>query len=346
MFRLMRLGAALLFMVTSLIVAPGLTRAAQDETPEAECVTTTPAENEALVRAYWQEGPWGPQGKIASIVAPDEIHHWGILGTTQGFDDFAARWAVFNAAFPDLTFDVDVVAATDTMAASHWTATGTQAKEWQGLPATNKVVSWSGINIFRIACGMIAESWGEADHIGLRAQLGGTDVPPLPMADMAMASPEPDMAAASPCAAAAPEDTLAIVQRWADDVWTNQKLDVLDEIASPDIIHHGATFPTTHGVDALKDAVSRQFTTFPDMVITVEDAFASGDMAVVRWSGTGTQQGEFFGVPPTNAPVHMTGINIYRLNCGKIVESWSNMNALDVLNEIRTAAEAEATPAA
>ena len=346
MFRLLRLSAALLFVMTSLIAIPGLSRAAQDETPTVECVSTTPEENEALVQAYWDESVWGPQGKIASVVAPDEIHHWGILGTTQGFDEFAKRWALFNAAFPDLTFQVDEIVATDTMAASVWTATGTQEGEWQGLPPTHDVVSWSGINIFRIACGMIAESWGEADHIGLRAQLGGTDVPPLMQA--AAASPAAGaMAEASPCAPATPDETLAVVERWSNEVWTDRKLEVLDEIASPEITHHGASFPDVHGIPDLQAAVQRQFETFPDLVIAVEDGFATSDLAVVRWSGTGTQQGEYFGVPPTGADVTMTGINVYRLECGKIVESWSEMNALDVLNAVRkAAAEAEATPAA
>ncbi len=320
--------------------------AAQDATPAAECAVTTPAENEELARAFFTEIVWGPQGKIAEIVAPNEVQHWGVAGTTHGFDEFSQRWALFNSAFPDLKIDVDMVTATDDMAAAVWTSTGTQEGEWQGIAPTGKSVSWTGINVFRIACGQIAESWGEADHLGLRIALGATDVPALPMAEVMTASTPAAGAAAASCASAGAEANLATVERWTTEVWNNQDLAVLDEIASPEIIHHGASFPDVSGIDNLKGALTRQFETFPDIVNNIDDAFANDHAAVVRWSGTATLGGEFLGEPASGAPVTLSGVNVYRLECGRIVESWSEMNTLDVLYQIRDAAAGEATPAA
>ena len=317
--------------------------AAQDATPAAECVTTTPEENTELVRAYWDEAVWGPQGKIAEVVAPDEVHHWGIAGTTEGFDAFAERWALFNTAFPDLKFTVDLVTATDDMAASVWTATGTQEGEWQGIAPTGKTVSWTGINVFAIACGQITESWGEADHVGLRSALGATDVPTLPAADMMAATP---VAEAASCESAGAEANLDLAERWTTEVWNNQDLEVLDEIAAPDILHHGAAFPDVSGTEALKGAVTRQFEAFPDIALNIDDAFADDNVAVVRWSGTATQGGDFLGEAASGAPVTISGVNVYRIECGQIVESWSEMNTLDVLYQIRDAEAGEATPTA
>jgi len=320
--------------------------AAQDATPAAECAVTTPEENAELARAYWAEAVWGPQGKISEVVAPNEIHHWGIAGTTNGFDEFAERWALFNTAFPDLKFNVDLVTATEDMAATVWTASGTQEGEWQGIAPTGKTVSWTGINVFSIACGQITESWGEADHVSLRAALGATDVPMLPMADAMTASTPAAGGAATPCAGSGAEANLETAERWTTEVWNNQDLDVLDEIASEDIIHHGAAFPDVSGTDALKDSLTRQFEAFPDLTLNIDDAFADENVAVVRWSGTATQGGEFLGELGSGASVNLTGVNIYRLDCGQIVESWSEMNTLDVLYQIRDAAAGEATPTA
>lgn len=318
--------------------------AAQDATPAAECVATTPEENTALALAYWDEGVWGPQGAIADIVAPDEVHSWGIGGTTEGYEAFAERWATFNTAFPDLTINVDAVTATDDTAATAWTATGTQAGEWQGIAPTGKTVSWTGINVFRIACGQVAESWGQADHLGLRAALGATDVPTLPMADAAAATPE--ASAAATCASPGPDANLATVERWTTDVWNKHDLAALDEIVAPEIVHHGAAFPDAVGLEALKGALTRQFEAFPEFDLAVDEAFATDDVAVVRWSGTGTHGGDFLGEPATGATVNFTGINLYRLSCGQVIESWSEMNTLDVLQEIREAAAGDATPGA
>jgi steroid delta-isomerase-like uncharacterized protein len=183
MFRLFRFVALAVFLC-ALVVIPGPAASrAQEETPEAECPVTTLEENEELATMYWEEVWWGDQGKIAEIVSPDEVHHWGIGGDTTGFEEFSERWGLFFTAFPDLEFTVDQVVAEEDLVATHWTATGTHRGEWLGIAPTDREVTWQGINIFRFECGQIVESWGTADHLGLLSQLGAIDVP------VAMATP-------------------------------------------------------------------------------------------------------------------------------------------------------------
>jgi steroid delta-isomerase-like uncharacterized protein len=335
MFRYFRAIVFVIYAVSMLAVPSAPARAAQDATPVGECATTTPEENKALVTAYWQEAVWGNQGKIADIVAPDELHHWGIAGDTTGFDQFLERWSLFNKAFPDLRFTVDLVAAQGDLAATVWTATGTQSSEWQGIPATGKEVTWTGINMFRIACGKIAESWGEADHIGLRAQLGATDVPSLQISAEETSSAA--MVTATPCAEDTPESNLALAERWTEEAINNQNLNVLDEILAPDIIHHGATFPNAHGVAAVKEAIGRINAAFPEH-LTIDDTIVDGDVVFVRYSGTGTHNDQYFGIAATGKEVPLTGMNAYRIACGKIVESWSEINGLELLRAVQEAA--------
>lgn len=337
-FRLALMSVVTLAMVMAVVPLTGL---AQEETPEAECVETTAEENAVLVDLYWQEAVWGEQGTIDEIVAEDEIHHWGIGGTTEGFAAFAERWALFNTAFPDLEFTVDLVVAEGDMAASLWTAHGTHEGEWQGIAPTGREVTWTGINLFRFACGQIAESWGEADHLGLRAQLGATDVPAI------LASPvpaAPTAPAATPCADDSAEANLELARRWTEDVWSGQDLAVIDELLAPDAVHHGAAFPDVQGPEAVAEAVGRQLAAFPDIGLTVDAAVSEGDLVAVRWSGTGTHQGAWLGLEPTGEVANMTGINIYRITCGQVVESWSRMNVLQILMALREAGMA--TPAA
>ena len=176
MVRFFRSAVVTLFAASFLLI-PGPLAAAQEATPMAECPVTTPEENEALVTMYWEEAVWGEQGTIDEIVAPDEIHHWGIGGDTNGFEEFSERWDLFNTAFPDLEFTVDLVMVDDDLATTLWTATGTHSGEWLGIAPTEQEVTWRGINIFRIECGLIVESWGVADHLGLLSQLGATNIP-------------------------------------------------------------------------------------------------------------------------------------------------------------------------
>lgn len=330
----------LLALGLSLSTAALVPVAAQDGTPAAECPTTTPRENEALVNRYWNE-IWtaGGDAAAADLLAPDEVHHWGIGGDTTGVAAFSDRLRLFLAAFPDIAFTVDLVVAEGDLAASLWTATGTHAAEWQGIPATGREVTWSGINIFRFACGKIAESWGEADHISLRQQLGATDVPPAPETAPAATPAAP---AATPCPDDSPAANVAVARRWTEEVINQGQLDLLDDLLDPGIVHHGASFPDVQGIDGVEDALARVIAVFPEQ-LTVDLTVAGDNLVAVRWSGTATHEGPFFGVEATGREVTLTGINVYRFSCGRIVESWSEINALDLLRQIQ--GSAEATPA-
>ena len=52
-----------------------------------------------------------------------------------------------------------------------YTATGTQRGRLGDLPPSGRRATWTGINIFRIACGRIAEVWSEVDAVTRRRQL-------------------------------------------------------------------------------------------------------------------------------------------------------------------------------
>ncbi len=146
---------------------------AQGATPAA-CPATTPEQNKDLVRRYWDQ-VWtaGGDARVPDLLAPDEIHHWGIGDDTVGHDPFAERLGTFLAAFPDFRVRVDQLVAEGDHVVSRWTATATHRGTWLGIPATGRRVEYTGVNLFRIACGKIAESWGQADHLGLLRQLGG-----------------------------------------------------------------------------------------------------------------------------------------------------------------------------
>ena len=53
-----------------------------------------------------------------------------------------------------------------------FTDRGTHHGDGMDLPPTGKQVTWTGIDIFRIADGRIAEGWGISDFFGLMRQLG------------------------------------------------------------------------------------------------------------------------------------------------------------------------------
>ena len=55
---------------------------------------------------------------------------------------------------------------------------------------------------------------------------------------------------------------------------------------------------------------------------------------MIRYRATGTHEGEFQGYAPTGKRVSWTGINIYRMECGRIAEIWSEVDALGRIEQL------------
>ncbi len=123
---------------------------------------------------------------------------------------------------------------------------------------------------------------------------------------------------------------------------------VCDEIFAPSFqfhaIHHVSDRPDlTSTPQSEKEAYERHKSIWGDWHTTIEEILAEGDRVVVRWTHHGTQQGEYYGLPPTGRQVSWSGINIFRIADGKIAEIWNIFDRLwlwqqlGVLPEIKEA---------
>jgi steroid delta-isomerase-like uncharacterized protein len=75
-------------------------------------------------------------------------------------------------------------------------------------------------------------------------------------------------------------------------------------------------------------------TAFPDLERTIEDLVAEGDKVVARWTATGTHTGDFQGIPPSGTIATSSGITIFRIADGRIVEEWSESDMLGLLQQV------------
>jgi predicted ester cyclase len=67
------------------------------------------------------------------------------------------------------------------------------------------------------------------------------------------------------------------------------------------------------------------------MHLTNEIVIAEGDKVAMCWQGKSVHQGEFMGVAPTSKQVMMTGNSIARIEGGKIVEEWTEMDTFGLM---------------
>lgn len=161
----------LVLLGSQLAVARDATPAAS---PSAGCPTATEAENAAVARRLFDEAlNAGDLDVIDEIVAADASFHWATFPTAQGAAEDKRLLGAVLAGFPDVRFTMDQVIAGGDLVVVRWTATGTHLGEFQGIAPTGREITWTGIDIYRIACGRIVEGWAEVDGLGRMAQLTG-----------------------------------------------------------------------------------------------------------------------------------------------------------------------------
>jgi steroid delta-isomerase-like uncharacterized protein len=127
----------------------------------------------------------------------------------------------------------------------------------------------------------------------------------------------------------------AIARRWSDELWSEGKLAVADEIVAPGYVRHdpGDPFPA-RGPEDVKRIVAMVRKTLPDFEIEVEAMVAEGDVVVSRYTVTGTDVRGYMGMPPTGRTVRTTAIQMFRFADGKIVESWAARDDLGTLRQL------------
>ncbi len=106
-----------------------------------------------------------------------------------------------------------------------------------------------------------------------------------------------------------------------------------DQLYGPDWVGH---FPGMPAIDAdgHRQYSEVMLTAFPDLERRIEDLIADGDKVVARWTARGTQTGEFQGIPPSGKFATSSGITIFRISDGRIVEEWSESDTLGLLQQV------------
>ena len=129
------------------------------------------------------------------------------------------------------------------------------------------------------------------------------------------------------------EQNKRIARKVFEDVQSQQNLALVDELVAGDYVGH-TPLDDIHGPEGAKqfDAVLRE--AFPDYQVTVADQIAEGDKVATRWTCRGTHKGQFQGIPPTGKQMAMSGITIFRIADGKLIEGWTNPDLLGMLQQL------------
>lgn len=119
------------------------------------------------------------------------------------------------------------------------------------------------------------------------------------------------------------EENKALIRFVIEEALNKGNIDLADDFFTSDYVSHIPNAPPLPpGPGTFKEIITIWRTAFPDYHMTIEELIAEGDKVCNRFTSTGTHEAKLWGIPPTNKKMVVKGIEIHRINGGKVAETW------------------------
>ena len=125
----------------------------------------------------------------------------------------------------------------------------------------------------------------------------------------------------------------SIVQRYWEGKWNERRLEILDELQTPDVVYHG-TSEKIHGLEEYKMAYNYYRSALHNTRIEIIKLIAEGDLVMSRVELYGTHNGDLGDIPPTGNELQVSAFTVFRLVDGKIAEEWEVIDQLRMMMQL------------
>ncbi len=119
------------------------------------------------------------------------------------------------------------------------------------------------------------------------------------------------------------------------EVYNKKNLELIDSIFTDDYVGHVNAHDIV-GAENAKGFIGGFIQGIPDAFYDVNEIFESEDKVISRWTCTGTQTGEFYGMPPTGKSIDVKGITIFKISEGKIAELWNCWDQYTLVEQLKS----------
>jgi steroid delta-isomerase-like uncharacterized protein len=131
------------------------------------------------------------------------------------------------------------------------------------------------------------------------------------------------------------------VLRFLEDTHSG-RFDVIDDLVSPGIVTHGFPGENPDSLEAYRSFFRDLERAFPRMEFSIDHMVAEEDRVAVRFRIRAVHSGDYLGIPATGRTVEFSGMVLYRLEEGRIVETWLHPDNLTLLQQLGVAPEPQA----
>jgi predicted ester cyclase len=130
------------------------------------------------------------------------------------------------------------------------------------------------------------------------------------------------------------EQNKAMMRLMIDELWNKGNLAVADEIFAPN--HTSPSAPDLPpGPDSVKMLAGMFRAAMPDYHMDIDMIVADENQVAARFTQSGTHSGaELMGMKPSGKKATWTEIGVLRIQNGKVVESWYEVDMLSMINQL------------
>ena len=138
---------------------------------DAACNPPTRSEMETMVREFFTK-VWSAHPSPGALLAENVVFHPSLGTAVTGIADVEAINAAWWTAFPDMRQRRGEILISGDLAATWYSATGTDLGGFHGNTPTGRPVAFEGHIMLRVNCGRIVEIWSATDVARIMKQLG------------------------------------------------------------------------------------------------------------------------------------------------------------------------------
>ena len=124
-------------------------------------------------------------------------------------------------------------------------------------------------------------------------------------------------------------------EKFIQEVYNQKKLDRIPAYVAESFVDRSPGAPAdAKGPEFVRKQAEGSLALFPDLTFQTQRMVAEGDLVTIHWSSTGTSAPNEKRGDAGGRKVTVEGISIFRLENGKVVESWDIVDRLAMFRQL------------
>jgi steroid delta-isomerase-like uncharacterized protein len=123
---------------------------------------------------------------------------------------------------------------------------------------------------------------------------------------------------------------------FVDDIINAHNVSMVDSLVAPNYQEHQADRHYLNTRYGLKRGLRNFFAAFPDLHIRINFLTEENNIVTAQYTMTGTHTGHIYQHKPTRRKINVEGVDIIRIEDGKMTEHWGYLEEARLLRQLRT----------